>query len=267
MTTLSEFYDFYDGPEDREDQFAFYTSLFDSEKGELLELACGTGIITIELARRGFHITGIDYDSDMLAVANRKLAKENEDTRRRAQFHCADMKDFIVNRQFGAVIIPTNSFGYLVKLEDQQACLKRVREHLLRKGILVIEERFCSPEALARMGARRGVERTWESRVNPETGRYTMFKTCIRRIDSANQTIYCSTFVDELQEDGSVKRYVPTTTYFGNRSHYFGKTELQLLVESCGFKVKDIWGDRSKRPFVGQSKSIIVIAEKDDSVD
>jgi 2-polyprenyl-3-methyl-5-hydroxy-6-metoxy-1,4-benzoquinol methylase len=109
MTTLPEFYDFYDGPEDREDQFNFYASLFDPEKCELLELACGTGIITIELARRGFHITGIDYDEDMPAIASRKLAVEQGDTQGRVQFQRANMKDFSVGRLFGAVIVPTNS--------------------------------------------------------------------------------------------------------------------------------------------------------------
>jgi 2-polyprenyl-3-methyl-5-hydroxy-6-metoxy-1,4-benzoquinol methylase len=267
MTTLSEFYDFYDGPEGREDQFDFYASLFDPEQCELLELACGTGILTIELARRGFHITGIDYDDAMLAVANRKLAKENEDIQKRVQFQLGDMSDFSAEKHYGAVIIPTNSFGYLFRLENQQACLKRVHQHLLPQGVLVIEERHYTAETLTEMRGRRGIERTWEARVNPETGKYTMFRTCIRGIDTANQTIYCSTFIDEVQEDGSVKRHVPTVSYFGNRSHYFGKTELQLLVESCGFKVEDIWGDCSRRPFASQSRSIIVVAEKRDLTD
>ena len=267
MTSLSKFYDFYDGPEHREDQFAFYTSLFDPDECELLELACGTGIITIELARREFQIVGIDYDEDMLAIARRKLAMSDEDTQRRVQFQCADMKDFTVSKQFGAIIIPTNSFGYLFKLEDQRACLERVRKHLLPKGILVIEERFYSSETLHQMKSLRGVERTWDGRINPQTGKYTMFKDCIRGIDSAQQTIYRSTFVDEVQEDGTMKRYVPPKTYFGNRNHYFSKTELQLLVESCGFKVKEIWGDCAKRPFGSRSNNIIIMAEKDDLVD
>lgn len=263
MTTLSQFYDFYDGPEDRQDQFAFLASLFDPQACELLELACGTGIVTIELARRGFHIIGVDYDEDMLAIARRKLAMEHEDTRGRVEFHHADMKDFTVSKGFGAVIIPTNSFGYLIKLEDQQACLKRVHEHLVAQGTLVIEERYYAPETLTRMIGLRGVERTWESRINPQTGKYTMFRDCLRRIDTANQIVYRSTFVDEVQEDGSIRRYVPTSTYFGNRNRYFSKNELQLLLESCGFRVKKVWGDRSKRPFVSQSKSIIILAEKE----
>lgn len=264
MSKLSKFYDFYDGPEHREEQFEFYASLFDPDEGELLELACGTGIITIALARRGFKIVGIDDDEDMITIAKSKLVASEEDTQTRVQFHCADMKDFTISKQFGAIIIPTNSFGYLHKLEDQRACLEQIRKHLLPKGRLVIEERYFSLEKLHQMKNLLGVERTWTSRVNPQTGKYTMFIDCIRWIDSAQQTIYRSTFVDEVQEDGTIKRYVPSKTYFGNTQHYFSKVELQLLVESCGFKVKEIWGDKAKQPFGSRSNNIIMMAEKGD---
>jgi ubiquinone/menaquinone biosynthesis C-methylase UbiE len=267
MSTLSVFYDFYDGPEYRQDQFNFYVSLFDPQNGELLELACGTGIITIELARRGFRITGFDYDEDMLSIASRKHAAEDPQIQRRTQFQLGDMKDFAVDKQFGAVIIPTNSFGYLHKLEDRRSCLKHVYDHLLPNGTLVIEEKYLSPERLAHMSNLRGIERTWESRVNPETGKYTMFKDCILKIDSMRETIFRTSFIDEIQDDGSIKRYVSTNAYFGDRSHYFDKIELQSLVESCGFKVKEVWGDFSKRPFASKSNSIIILADKVNSAD
>src|SRR3989304_217149 len=108
MSILSQFYDFYDGPENREDQFDFYASLFDPRMDELLDLTCGTGIITIELARRGFRITGLDYDDDMLAIANRTLAAETVEVRQRVCLHLADMKDFTINKSFNGVIIPSN---------------------------------------------------------------------------------------------------------------------------------------------------------------
>ena len=108
-----------------------------------------------------------------------------------------------------------------------------------------------------------GVDRTWTGRVNPQTEKYTMFKDCIRWIDSAQQAIYRSTFVEEIQDDGTIKQYVPSKTYFGNTQHYFSKNELQLLVESCGFKDKEIWGDKAKKPFGFRSEEIIIMAEKE----
>jgi hypothetical protein len=106
------------------------------------------------------------------------------------------------------------------------------------------------------------VERTWAGRINPETGKYTMFKDCIRWIDFASQTITRSTFIDEVQEDGSIRRYVESDGYFGNQEHYFTPVELRLLVEKCGFQVTDVWGDISKQPVSSRSHRIIVRAEK-----
>lgn len=37
------------------------------------ELGCGTGSLTIPLAEAGYHMTGIDLSSDMLAVARQKM--------------------------------------------------------------------------------------------------------------------------------------------------------------------------------------------------
>lgn len=262
MSNLSKFYDFYDGPEGREAQFDFYASLLDSAQGRSLELACGTGIITLELARRGYRITGLDYDEDMLTKANWKLASEDADVQKRVNFQHADMKHFSLKQRFGAAFIPTNSFGYLLKLQDQRASLECVREHLLPGGVLAIEEPYYSPENLVQMANMQGVERTWESRINPQTGKYTMFKSCIRHIDFASQTIFQTTFVDEVQEDGTIVRYVPDAPYFGNTKYYFGKNELQLLVESCGFTVREIWGGYAGQPITNQNNHIILVAEK-----
>ena len=56
----ASFYDFYDGPEHRQSQIQMYRRLAGEAGGSVLELACGTGIITLELARAGFEVTGGD---------------------------------------------------------------------------------------------------------------------------------------------------------------------------------------------------------------
>ena len=40
----------------------------------LLDLACGTGTMTVLFARRGYTVTGVDYSPEMLAQAQQKLA-------------------------------------------------------------------------------------------------------------------------------------------------------------------------------------------------
>jgi len=73
MTALSEFYDFYDGPEDCEEQFDFYASLFDADRCELLELGCGTGIIAIKrpFGSQSTHMNIIAEKDDTAGDASR----------------------------------------------------------------------------------------------------------------------------------------------------------------------------------------------------
>ena len=46
---------------------------YDVREG-LLDLACGTGEISVELAKQGFDVSGVDLSDEMLAVANEKAA-------------------------------------------------------------------------------------------------------------------------------------------------------------------------------------------------
>ena len=43
-------------------------------RGRALDLGCGTGVITVSLAERGFDVVGVDHSPDMLAIAEQKLA-------------------------------------------------------------------------------------------------------------------------------------------------------------------------------------------------
>ena len=52
-------------------------------RGRALDLGCGTGVITVSLAERGFDVVGVDHSPDMLAIAEQKLAGSR--TRRQAR--------------------------------------------------------------------------------------------------------------------------------------------------------------------------------------
>jgi demethylmenaquinone methyltransferase / 2-methoxy-6-polyprenyl-1,4-benzoquinol methylase len=43
------------------------------DRGHVLDVACGTGLVSVELLRRGFHVTALDQSPEMLAVARRRL--------------------------------------------------------------------------------------------------------------------------------------------------------------------------------------------------
>jgi len=258
--TFASFYDFYDGPEYRQEQLAMYRSLAAEAGRKILELACGTGIITIDLARAGLEVTGLDISPDMMAVARDKIAREDGDVRSRIRLVESDMKDFRLDQEFDAIFLPANSFGWLTALDDQRSCLKCIRDRLRPSGLLVIEERHCPPPVVMSMWHSRLAVKAQMARVNPATGKHTTFNWVTTHIDFATQTIHSRSSIDEVQADGAVKRYIRGDGE--SRNHYFTRFELQLLVEQAGFAITDLWGTHGRHPLGPNSYNMIFVARR-----
>lgn len=260
QVTFASFYDFYDDPEYRQDELQMYRDLASEAEDSVLELACGTGVITIQLARTGLRVTGLDISPDMLQVAQKKVLQEDPDVRSRISLVEADMKDFKLNDMFDGVFIPNNSFGCLTALADQKTCLQTIHEHLDPQGLMVIEERNYTPKILMEMLQRRAAITVHRAAINPATGKYTTYNSITHNIDFVTQTIYSRQFIDEIQDDGTVKRYIRTDGGV-SRAHYFNQFELRLLIEQAGFVVKALYGD-AKEILTAESYSMIFVAEK-----
>jgi SAM-dependent methyltransferase len=101
----------------------------------VLELACGTGRITIPLAQEGVRMTGLDVSRPMLDRARQKAASE----RLEVEWINADCRDFELSKKFNLIFLPFNSIAHLHDLESIEACLGCVRKHLTAKGRFVID--------------------------------------------------------------------------------------------------------------------------------
>lgn len=261
QVTFASFYDFYDDPEYRQDELQMYEGLASEAGDSVLELACGTGAITIKLAQSGFSVTGLDISPDMLQVAQRKVLQEDLDVRSRISLLEADMKDFKLNGVFDGIFVPNNSLGYLTALADRKTCLQAVYEHLNPQGLIAIEERSYTPKILMGMLQRRAAITVHRAAVNPATGRYTTYNSITHNIDFITQTICSRQFIDEIQDDGTMRRYIQADGGIC-RAHYFTQPELRLLIEQAGFVVKALYGGNAKEPLTAESYSMIFIAER-----
>ena len=113
----------------------------------MLELGCGTGRVTIEIARPGVAVTGLDLSAEMLAVAERKSAGILN-----VNWVHADMRRFSLPAEFGLICIPFRSLQHLLTDEDQQAALECCHRHLRPDGLLAFN--LVNPqERLDRVGA------------------------------------------------------------------------------------------------------------------
>lgn len=105
------------------------------EGKQLLDLACGTGELSVRLSKAGFHVTGVDLSSDMLTVARAK-ADENGQLIRFFQQSMAELEGL---GQFDAVCIFCDSLNYLETEEDVMNTFKSVSHHLKKGGLLLFD--------------------------------------------------------------------------------------------------------------------------------
>ena len=117
----------------------FYLNLANEYGGPVLEFGCGTGRITLPLARQGVDVTGLDASHSMLEVLRAKLAKEPAGVRRRTRVVEGDFRTHYLGDQFSLVVIPFRPMQHMYTTEDQLAALQNARRHLADDGILAFD--------------------------------------------------------------------------------------------------------------------------------
>ena len=104
------------------------------EMGRILELACGTGLLAIYLARSGYAVVGIDLSPEMVAIAAEKGRYVAG-----VEFAVADMRDLDLAPGFDAALCMFDSLNYLLTLEDVSETLKSVSSMLRKNGVFIFD--------------------------------------------------------------------------------------------------------------------------------
>lgn len=106
----------------------------------ILDLGCGTGLLTKALALRGHHVTGIDPAAAMLEIA-RQPALPN------ARWICADARQLDLGHRFDRVVASGHVFQVFLDAADRLAFLRTASRHLKPEGRLIFDSR--NPAAAA----------------------------------------------------------------------------------------------------------------------
>jgi SAM-dependent methyltransferase len=101
----------------------------------ILDVGCGAGRHTIELASRGHRVTGLDLSVPLLAEASR-AAKA---ARVRPTFVRGDMRKLRYAGAFDAAISMFTSFGYFERPSDDRAVLRGIARALKPRGKFLME--------------------------------------------------------------------------------------------------------------------------------
>ncbi len=114
-----------------EDLFDFY----DYKPRKILDLACGTGSITVPLAQRGYEMWGLDRAVEMMEQAKKKAERIGE----HIHFAQGDMRDFVLPATFDAILCLYDSINYAVGLTELEQVFERVFDALVPEGLFIFD--------------------------------------------------------------------------------------------------------------------------------
>jgi len=117
----------------------FLVSRLPADRGQVLDVATGTGLVASELLRRGFQVTGLDQSGEMLAVARRRLGEQTE----------------LVQASAESVPFPDATFDhltvtYLLRYVDDPGATLAELARVVRPGGTVASLEFGLPRGAAR---------------------------------------------------------------------------------------------------------------------
>ena len=211
--------------------------------GPVLEIACGTGRITMPLAKEGFDVTGIDLAESMLEQAERNSQEQDLDI----EWVKADMRDFSLGKRFPLIICPGQSISRLLTIEDIEKCLAAVREHLAPGGRFIMELYNPSLEILSR---EKG-ERTPFLEYDHPDGEGKVRVDFSSLYEKATQLQHLTLHYSMPGVDKQPTERVRIRMYFPQ--------ELEALLKYNGFEVWEKYGDFDGKPFESGDNYQVVV--------
>lgn len=205
------------------------------EGSKVLDLFCGTGRHSIELAKRGYITVGIEYNPDYLRIARESTPKALVEP----SFIQGDVRHVNFGKDFDAVIVMYQSFGYFEDSEDK-SILQKIYLSLKPGGRFLIEilnrdyilRNFSKRDEKELMGIKVIEDRDFDvikSRVNSKLTRY--------------------------EKDGIVVKKMSWRLY---STH-----EMKNILEDIGLKFVAGYSSLNKEPLTLDTRLMRLIFEKD----
>jgi SAM-dependent methyltransferase len=214
--------------------------------GPVLELGCGSGRVSLALARAGMHVTGVDTSKAMLSLAHAHAAELSL----RLRLEQADVRALTWKSMFALVVYPLNGFLHLLTVEDQLAALRCAHRALLPGGYLIVDlpnpHTVFAPDTDGEFLLRRAFS-------SPE-GHAIASYTC-SLTDLAAQRQHLTLRYDEMEGDALVRQ---TTVEMDLRFVY--RYEIESLLRQVGFEVDAVYGSYDLDPYETDSDVMVVVA-------
>lgn len=209
------------------------------DAGLTLDLACGTGSLTLELKKMGVDIYGIDGSADMLSVALQKAAQEGE----QILYLCQKMQSIDLYGTIDTCLCTLDSINHIVNKADVAKTFNRVSLFMNKGGLFVFD-------------------------VNTVYKHREVLSDNVFVFDT--DEVYCvwqNTPMDDDVVEISLDFFIPegdnyyrmTETF---RERAYSAQELTEMLKSAGFEVEGIYGDMTSDAPGEDEQRLIFVARK-----
>jgi SAM-dependent methyltransferase len=188
----------------------------------ILDLGCGTGNHSVELARRGYRVKGVDLSDDMLSHAIKKAAALTN----APSFQKGDVRSVMLDDKFDVVLMMFAVLGYQLSNDDLVAALTTVQKHLKPDGLFIFDVWF-GPAVLAiRPSERVKVLPTLDGKV---------IRAASGSVDSNKQQVEVRYHLWHLSGNILVSETEET-----HHMRYFFPQELAFFMSQCGLSLLNL---------------------------
>lgn len=209
--------------------------------GILLDLACGTGTLSIEMAKKGFEIIGVDASADMLSAAMNNAYNSEEDI----LFLCQPMQQLDLYGTINAAICTLDSINHLTDPEDVQATFDKVSLFTEAGGIFIFD-----------------INTVFKHRkiLGDNTFVYDLDEVyCVwqNTLDVQTDTVQIDLDIFEMLEDGAYER---SQESFCERA--YPVDTIKTMLTAAGFETLAVYNELTKNEPKEDSERLFIIARK-----
>jgi SAM-dependent methyltransferase len=223
---------------------SYYLDLARQAPGDVLELACGTGQLTVPIASAGLPTVGLDLSAPMLATARQRAATAKVSI----EYVLRDMRNFELGRKFALIFIARNSLLHLHSTEDLLAAFAGVRRHMAPGGMFAFDVFNPNVRLLAR----------------PSGQRFPVFQ--VEAESFGKLSVEETTDYDPATQVGRGRWYIsapgnPDAWVLALELRNIFPQELPVLLAAGGFHLKSRMGDLSQTPFNSTSRFQVCLCQ------
>ncbi|MEF8832716.1 MAG: class I SAM-dependent methyltransferase [Candidatus Thermoplasmatota archaeon] len=231
---------------ERDDEIEFWEEIASDYGKDILHLMCGTGEISVGLAKKGFNITALDLTEAMIYVAEDRIEEEDVDN---IELLNEDVRYFNLDKKFDFAFVSTGDYHHLTSREDIDKFLAKSYAHLRPGGALAIELFPLPEEDFERE------QKEFEPLRAPPEG-VDVWKTNQTSFNSDSQMLEIKEelFVDKQDEANSGEYEI--------QLRLFSKGEMKDILKEAGFENIRFLDNEQFTPYLKDADTWVVIADR-----